>query len=50
MWDYATNEEQVSIDLYQFLQTFLKRNPKYANLPFFITGYVLQRVTIEVVD
>lgn len=38
--DYAKEEDQVAIDLYEFLQIFLQRNPKYAKLPFFITGYV----------
>jgi len=38
IFDYTLNEEQVSTDLYQFLQAFLQRNPKYAKLPFFITG------------
>jgi carboxypeptidase C (cathepsin A) len=36
--DFAKEEEQVATDLYQFLQIFLERNPKYANLPFYITG------------
>lgn len=39
IWDYPVSEEQVSKDLYQFLQLFLKRNPKYASLPFYIIGY-----------
>jgi carboxypeptidase C (cathepsin A) len=36
--DYTTTEEQVAIDLYQFMQIFLEQYPKYANLPFFIAG------------
>jgi len=36
--DYVTNEVQVAEDMFQFLQTFMKQFPQYANLPFFVTG------------
>jgi len=36
--DYVTSEDQVSNDMYTFLQKWFDRYPQYAKLPFFIMG------------
>jgi len=36
--DYVTNENQVSNDMYTFLQKFFARYPQYANMSFYIMG------------
>lgn len=36
--DYVRNEKEVGTEMYAFLQGFLAKYPKYANLEFFIVG------------
>jgi len=36
--DYDFNEDQISRDMYEFMQKFLQQFPQYSKLPFFITG------------
>jgi len=35
---YVTDEEQVSKELWIFIQAFMKMYPQYSKLPFFVTG------------
>lgn len=36
--DYVSNEGEVAIELYQFIQIFLDNHPKFRNNPFYLTG------------